>query len=197
MAKNILVILGHPAHQRESFCEALANAYSQGATESGHRVEQLKLADLQFDPLLHEGYEGEGVDGVQPPEPDILAAQENIRAAEHLVFVHPMWQFQLPALVKGFCERTLTKGFAYDRHASNPLRSGLLTGKSAHIIQTMGMPGWFYALWYRAHGAKALRDMLRFIGIKPVHCSYFGLVEKASARQKHLARCRELGVKGK
>jgi putative NADPH-quinone reductase len=35
---KILIILGHPAKKRQSLYEALANAYKEGAIESGHEV---------------------------------------------------------------------------------------------------------------------------------------------------------------
>ena len=68
---NILIILGHPARKRQSLSEALANAYKEGAIESGHEVYLYKVADKQFDPILHEGYGAE-----QAAEPDIIEAQE-------------------------------------------------------------------------------------------------------------------------
>src|ERR1035438_5649049 len=101
---NILIILGHPARKRQSLSEALANAYKEGAIESGHEVCLSKVADKQFDPILHEGYGEE-----QAAEPDIIEAQEKIRWADHLVFVYPLWEYMIPALLKGFLERTLTR----------------------------------------------------------------------------------------
>ena len=103
---KILIILGHPAKKRQSLSEALANAYKEGAIESGHEVCLYKVADKQFDPILHEGYGEE-----QTVEPDIAEAQEKIRWADHLVFVYPLWEYMIPALLKGFLERTLTRGF--------------------------------------------------------------------------------------
>ena len=59
MKKKILIILGHPARQRQSFCEALAIAYKESAVQAGHAVEYIKISNLDFDPILHEGYVGE------------------------------------------------------------------------------------------------------------------------------------------
>src|ERR1035441_10403835 len=88
---KILIILGHPAKKRQSLSEALANAYKEGAIESGHEVRLYKVADKQFDPILHEGYWEE-----QAAEPDIIEAQERIRWADHLVFVYPLWEYMIP-----------------------------------------------------------------------------------------------------
>jgi putative NADPH-quinone reductase len=189
---KILIILGHPARKRQSLSEALANAYKEGAIERGHEVRLYKVADKQFDPILHEGYEEE-----QAAEPDIIEAQERIRWADHLVFVYPLWEYMIPALLKGFLERTFTRGFAYLERDSQK-KGKLLAGKSARLIQTSGMPSFIYRFWYRAHGAKALRDMLGFCGIRPVRATYFGMIEAADdARRKHwLNKVKLLGSQG-
>jgi NAD(P)H dehydrogenase (quinone) len=190
---KILIILGHPARKRRSLCEALANAYKEGAIESGHEVCLYKVADKQFDPIMHEGYGEE-----QAAEPDILEAQERIRWADHLVFVYPLWDYMIPALLKGFLERTFTRGFAYLERDSQKKRK-LLAGKSARLIQTSGMPAFLYRFWYRAHGAKALRDVLGFCGIRPVRATYFGMIETAddARRKQWLNKIKLLGSNGK
>jgi NAD(P)H dehydrogenase (quinone) len=190
---KILIILGHPARKRQSFSEALANAYKDGAIEGGHEVCLYKVADKQFDPILHEGYEEE-----QAAEPDIAEARERILWADHLVFVYPLWEYMVPALLKGFLERTLTRGFAYLERDSQK-NGKLLACKSARLIQTSGMPAIIYRFWYRAHGMKALRDMLGFCGIRPVHASCFGMMKTAddARRKRWLNEINILGSKGK
>ena len=192
MIKNILIILGHPAHERQSFCEALALAYQSSAQAAGHEVKLIILARLSFDPILHEGNAAN-----QPLEPDIAEAQAQLLWAEHLVFIYPMWGYMIPVLLKGFFERTFTPGFAYAAKSNNPLKRGLLGEKSARLIQTMGMPALAYRLLYRAHGAKALKSMLKFCGMAPVRIAYFGLIEGSDARRKtYLEKTQELGRVG-
>jgi putative NADPH-quinone reductase len=191
MAKRILIIIGHPAKERLSFSEALGLAYMKGAQVSGHEVQLINIARLNFDPILHEGYEGD-----QPPEQDISDAQQKILWAKHLVIIYPMWGYMTPGLLKGFFERTFTPGFAYAEQSSNPLNCGLLSGKSAQIIQTMGMPGFVYRILYQAHGAKALRDMLKFCGIRPININYFGAIDDSEKRNTYVERATVLGRKG-
>lgn len=193
MPRRILVILGHPAQARPSFCEKVALTYKEGAEAAGHAVEVVKVAELKFDPILHEGYKGE-----QSPEEDIKILQRKISDAEHIVFVYPLWQFMIPALLKGVLERTLTPGFAYALTATNPLRAGLLQGKSSRLIQTMGMPALVYRLFFGAHGAKALAGILRFCGIGPIRITYFGMIEdpKGHRHERYLNTAHSLGNGG-
>ena len=190
MGKRILIINGNPATLRESFSAALCKAYADGAAGGGHEVRRLNIAGLSFDPILHEGLHGE-----QVLEPDLLKAQDDIRWAQHLVFAYPMWQFGIPALLKGFGERALTPGFAYALSGKNPLQLGLLKGRSARLIQTMGMPDSLYRLVYRAHGGKAFGSALGFCGIAPVRFTFLGLIESGDKTRRHyLDRVRRLGV---
>lgn len=189
MSKRILIINGNPARLRESFSAALVAAYRHGAEAAGHIVRVLNLAQMTFDPILHEGYYGQ-----QPAEPDIEDAQAQILWAEHIVFVYPMWQFNIPALLKGFCERAFTPDFAYRVNATTPMEAGLLKGRSARIIQTMGMPGPMYGMLFGAHGGRAFKSMLGFGGLAPVRCAFLGMIEAGDeTRQRHLKRVRALG----
>jgi NAD(P)H dehydrogenase (quinone) len=188
---KIFVILGHPSRKRVTFCEALANAYAEGAKGAGHEVILYKIADKQFDPVLHEGY-----GDVPPPEPDIADARAKVAWAEHIVLVYPLWEFMIPALLKGFLERLLILGGTDPDPAKKVFK---LTGKTARIVQTSGMPGFFYRFYYGAHGTKALKDLLNFSGVASTHASYYGLVEgrDAAYRQKLLEEVKKLGSRGR
>lgn len=72
----------------------------------------------------------------------------------------------------------------------------LLKGRSARLIVTMGMPAFFYRLYYRAHSLKSLkRNILEFCGIAPVRASLVGTVEAAGHRELWLAKVQALGRK--
>ena len=192
MTKRILIILGHPARAHQSFSEALAVAYQTGAKGAGHEVKLVSIAQLNFDPILHEGYQGN-----QSPEVDIVDAQQKVRWAEHMVFIYPMWEYMIPALLKGFLERTFTPDFAYAAKSNNSFKRGLLGGKSARIIQTTGMPSLAYRVLYQAHGVKAFKSMLKFCGIAPVRITYFGSIDESDAKRKtYLEKTLALGQAG-
>jgi putative NADPH-quinone reductase len=106
MSKRMLVILGHPS--TDSFCGALSETYVQAAKDAGHDVRLLRLDALDFDPVLHHGY-----NTIQPLEPELLQAQADITWAEHLTFVYPIWWGGIPALMKGFLDRIFLPGFAF------------------------------------------------------------------------------------
>jgi putative NADPH-quinone reductase len=110
------------------------------------------------------------------------------------VFLYPLWLGDMPALLKGFLEQVARPGFAL-AYTDKGFPRKLLKGRSARVVVTMGMPGFFYSLIYRAHSLKSLeRDILSFAGIRPVRHSVVGSVESGPEhRQRWLDRMKALG----
>ena len=189
--KRILMILG--TSKSDSLCHAIAEAYSSGARGEGHVVRQLKLGELQFDPILREGY-GQH----QALEPDLLEAQRQIHWAEHLVFVYPVWWGGVPALLKGFFDRTFLPGFAFKYRNRSQLWDKLLTGRTADLLVTLDTPPWYFRWIY---GAPAHRQMVRtilgFCGIKTRRLTEFAPVRPSSEEQRQgwLRKAENLGVR--
>jgi putative NADPH-quinone reductase len=189
---RIAVIQGHPDHRAAHFGHALAAGYAQAAKESGHDVRMIEVARLDF-PLLRSAREWQ--DGVACAA--IREAQKTIAWAEHLVIVFPLWLGDMPALLKAFFEQALRPGFAIAKGAAGlGSKKKLLKGKSARIVVTMGMPAFFYRLYFRAHSVKNLqRNILEFCGVSPVRTTLVGPVEGKSAGQRELwlAKVQALG----
>lgn len=189
MQKRVLVIFGHPS--TESLCGGLADTYVSAAERAGHDVRRINLADLTFDPLLRHGYAGP-----QELEPDLRNAQEQLTWAEHVVFIYPMWWGSMPALLKGFIDRTFLPGFAFKYHKRSPLWSRLLVGRTAELLVTMDTPPLFNKLVNRSPGEKQMkRSVIQFTGMKLVRATSFGKVRKSSParRAKWIAKAEALG----
>ena len=194
-SRRILLVQGHPDPGSGHLCHALAAAYAAGAAKGGHAVRQVDVARLEF-PLLRSQHEWEH--GALPP--GLQQAQEDIRWAEHIVLFFPLWLGDMPALLKGFLEQVARPGFAFDYSDSGPAftRKGL-TGRSARVVVTMGMPALVYRWYFRAHSVKLLeRNILGFVGIAPVHQTLLGGVGALDAGQaaRWLAKMRRHGERG-
>lgn len=173
MSLKVLLICGHP--RRESLSSSLAEAYAEGARTAGADVRTLALADLEFAPDVVEQHIND-----QPREPDILAAQQGIAWAEHLVLVFPTWWGLYPARLKAFLDRVLTPGFAFTEADTPSGFTGCLGGRTAHLLTTMDTPGLVYRLLYGSPGRLALeRATLGFCGVGPVRFTAFGPVKDA------------------
>lgn len=171
---KIAIIIGHP--QQQTFSDALAEAYERGAKAAGHEVKRIALATLDFDPILRGGYRFE-----QPLEPDLQAAYDWMVESDHWVIVFPLWLGDMPAILKGFLERVLQPDLIRRQGTEHAMNFRIFRNKSARILMTMGMPTLFYRLWYGASTIRLMkRNILHFIGVKPVRETLFGMVADVS-----------------
>ena len=193
MGKRIAIIQGHPSPQSKHLCHELAGAYATGAIAAGHDVRRIEVGQIEF-PVLRTADEWKS--GVLPD--GVRTAQEIIRWAGHLVVVFPLWTGTMPALLKMFLEQVARPGFAMRRRADGRGMDPQLTGKSARIVVTMGMPAWLFRWSSHSCGVRGLqRGTLPSWGIRPVKGTYIGGVdEKNFDAQKWLVALREIGGRG-
>ena len=191
---RIVLIQGHPDASAPHLCHTLAEAYARGALEAGHEVRTIDVATIDF-ALLRSQHEWEL--GLLPAR--LRPAQDDIRWAQHLVVFFPLWLGDMPALLKGFLEQVARPGFAFTpAEGANPFGRKGLTGRSARVVVTMGMPAMVYRWYFRAHSVKSLeRNILGFVGIAPVHETLVGSVEQLGEGgvAKWKARMRALGAR--
>ena len=186
---KIAIVVGNP--MRNSYSEGLGKAYLRGAEAGGHDAKLFLLAHMKFDAILREGYRRE-----QPLGPDLVAARQALQASDHLVFVFPLWAGDMPAIMKGFIERVLQPDLLAIQKSGGKASWKIFKGKSARIIMTMGMPGWFYRWYYGAHALKLLRrNVLHLIGVKPVRSTIYGMIEAVGdqTRKQWLREVEALG----
>lgn len=189
--RRILLVQGHPDTERTHFGHALEAAYVEGARDAGHEVEVVQVARLDF-PMLRSAAEFEEGD----PPATIAAIQESLLAADHLVFIMPLWLGDMPALVKGFLEQLLRPAFVRGtRTYGNRPGPSRLRGRSVRLVVTMGIPALIYRLWF---GAAAIRNLRRgvfgFVGLGSVRSTLIGLAGGSdAARNRWLERMRALG----
>ncbi len=187
--KRILIVQGHPDNSRQHFCHALAQSYELDAAEAGHQVDVIDVP-ASGAACLRSRAEWEG------SLPEYAAeAQRAIAAADHIVFIYPLWLGSMPALLKAWLEQVFREGFAFTtgKRGWRPR----LKGKSARVIVTMGMPAFAYKWFFLAHSLRSFeRNILKFCGIRPVRWSVFGMVEDSNPgrRRKYLAETARNGA---
>lgn len=155
---NILWILAHP--EPRSLNGALRDAGIKSLIDLGHDYRESDLYAMEWRPTV------ESSDfTAHPPEqpllvpraselahrtgtlsPDIRAEHEKLAWADAIVFQFPLWWFSVPAILKGWFDRVLVKGFGYG--VTDPENSGRtarygegeLAGKRALAVVTAGGP---------------------------------------------------------
>jgi len=176
MTKNILLILGHPSEN--SFCKALLDAYQKGAESAGATCKTIYISQLNFNVNLSGGYKtGE----VMQLEADLVAAQQLLQWADHVVMAYPNWWGFMPAITKGFIDRILLPGFAFKHQSGKIFPEKLLKGKSMRLLVTMDTPKWWFYLIYRAAQYRILKDIVfGYVGFDPIRFSTFGFIRKST-----------------
>ncbi|XP_021573958.1 ribosyldihydronicotinamide dehydrogenase [quinone] isoform X2 [Carlito syrichta] len=101
---------------------------------------------------------------------DIIDEQKKVREADLVIFQFPLYWFSVPAILKGWMDRVLCQGFAFDIpeffYNSGFLKDKLAllsvtTGGTAELYTKAGVSGDFrYFLWPLQHGT------LHFCGFK-------------------------------
>lgn len=187
--KNILIINGHP--DKESFNYALSEAYIKGAQNSNSEIKLINIAELNFNPNLEFGYKKR-----TELEPDLLDAQEKIKWADHIVWVYPVWWASVPAIMKGFIDRVLLPGYAFQKREGSLFWDKYLTGKTSRLICTLDQPDWYYRFFNGCPSHKAMKkSTMKFVGVKSVKITAIGPIRlsKEEFRVKWLRKVEKLG----
>jgi putative NADPH-quinone reductase len=176
--KKVLIINGHP--NKNSFCNALTQSYQKGSVANGNEVSVLNLYDLNFNANLTEGYSKS-----TELETDLITAQEKITWANHIVIIHPVWWGSVPAILKGFFDRTLLPGFAFKYHEKGVMWDKLLKGKTGHIIYTCDTPNFIYRYFFNAPSVNQVKNRtFGFCGISPVKVTAVSPIRKSTPEFK-------------
>ena len=108
---RVLVVYAHPVET--SFCAGLKTVVLD-ALASRHEIDLLDLYAEKFDAVLSREERLLYHDVPQNLTPAISGYVERVRAAEALVFVYPVWNFGMPAILKGWFDRIFVPGVAFD-----------------------------------------------------------------------------------
>jgi putative NADPH-quinone reductase len=177
MKKNVLLILGHS--NEDSFCSSVSDIYLEKLSNLKNiNLKFISLAKIKFDPILHKGYRE-----IQELEPDLKSAQKDILWANHIIFIYPIWWMNMPAILKGFCDRIFLPGFAFRYIKGIPF--GLLKDKTAEIIVSCGGPKIFYKFFSGKIAIKVLKNnILKFCGIKTKKITIYSGILKGDYKNK-------------
>jgi NAD(P)H dehydrogenase (quinone) len=134
---NVSVILAHPS--KGSFNYAIAGTVVTTLKDNGHQVRYHDLYEERFDPILPASEIPKNAD----LRPLIKNHCDEIATAEGIVIIHPNWWGQPPAILKGWIDRVIRPGVAYeflDGDSGEGVPCGLLKAKTALVFNTSNTP---------------------------------------------------------
>ncbi|HAS41590.1 MAG TPA: NADPH:quinone reductase [Microscillaceae bacterium] len=142
---KVVIVFNHP--YEGSYCNAVLQSVTTGLKKAHHEVDLIHLDQDSFNPVMTAA-DLKGFRDKKPVDPKVLEYNDRIKNADHLIFIFPIWWELMPALTKGFIDKVIFPGIAYDyTNASNtrmkPLWQQL---KGVTLITTMNTPNWAYWL---------------------------------------------------
>jgi NAD(P)H dehydrogenase (quinone) len=105
---KISIILAHP--NIGSFNHAIAEASAKTLRQNGHEVVLHDLYHENFNPILPYSE----IPKSAPVDLEIQRHCEDIISSDDIIVVHPNWWGQPPAILKGWIDRVIRPGVAYE-----------------------------------------------------------------------------------
>ena len=140
---HVLVVYCHPVET--SYHAALHREVVARLQSAGHTVDDCDLYAENFNPVMSRE-ERLGYHDVPANQQPVAEYVERLRRAEALVLCFPTWCFGMPAMLKGFCDRLLMPGVAFDLSDPQNVKPMLGHIKRISAVVTYGRPRW--TAWY-------------------------------------------------
>ncbi|WP_341894549.1 NAD(P)H-dependent oxidoreductase [Ferrovibrio terrae] len=184
---RVLVLYAHPVET--SFHAALHARVVAALKAAGHEVDDCDLYAEGFNPVLSReerlNYHNTAVNRA-PVQPYV----DRLLAAEALVLCFPVWCFGLPAILKGWFDRVLMPGVAFDISDPADVKPALTHLKKIAAFTTYGRPRWM-ALFMGDPPRKVITRYLRALtgGTRVDYHAYYHMnVATPESLRRHLDR---------
>lgn len=168
-----LLVAAHP--DPDSFAMANLDAARRGFERGGATVDVIDLYRDGFSAAMTRE-ERLAYLGDEPIlSPQVADYAERVLAADAIAFIYPTWWSGLPAILKGFLERTLVPGVAFKFHPrSIQIRPGLGNIRRIIGVSTYGSPR-PYVAFVNDNGRRTLTRTLRLSAGVRTRTTWLGL----------------------
>ena len=193
---KIYVIFAHPS--RQSFTREVLDEFLRGLQEAGHSIEIGDLYQMNFkSDMDRQQYTREtGTDPDAPLPADVMQEHAKLNAADALVIIYPVWWSDCPAKLKGWFDRVLTFGYAYnydgDKHSTAKLeiQKALVICPAGHPVDYLEQIGIAESM-----RRVMINDRLLGVGVKKARMEILGgmMQNDPEIRKRNLATAYRLG----
>ena len=141
---NTLIVFAHP--HVGSYCHSIMEAVQKGLRKSGQACKVIDLNKDGFDPVMRSkdlkafAQLGKGeTAALSELDPLVLRYKKKLEWAESLVMIFPTWWMTMPAMMKGFIDKVIFPGVAYEM-VDGRLELRLRRLRQVTVISTMNTP---------------------------------------------------------
>lgn len=117
----------------------ISDLYGQGFTPQAQKWDFVTTSGNHFNYMLEQKH---AASLEMAFSPDIASEIQKVQAADIVLFVAPMWWMNVPAIMRGWFDRVLAMGFAWD--SGKFYENGLLRGKQAMLALAAGHPAEYF-----------------------------------------------------
>lgn len=182
-SKSILIVYCHPYPQ--SFNHAILTHLEKNLTNHGLHYQLIDLYGDHFQPfydaeelrLFHQG---------QTHDPLVKRYLDQLKTADGIIFVTPIWWNSIPGMLKGFIDKVMKEGDGLTHTVTRTGISGCLTNlKHAYVFTTSTSP----TFWFRIASGNGIQKIfinktLEQLGIRKAKWYNFGNISHATKKQR-------------
>ncbi|UII25191.1 NAD(P)H-dependent oxidoreductase [Fulvivirga maritima] len=140
---RVAIIFNHP--YEGSYCNAILTAVTKGLQTANHEIDLIHLDKDNFNPVMTSA-DLKAFRDKKPVDPKVTEYKHRLQKADHLIFIFPIWWELMPAMTKGFIDKVIFPGVAYDytNKANTRMKPLFEQIKSVTLITTMNTPKMLY-----------------------------------------------------
>lgn len=140
---KVVIVFNHPYDG--SYCHAILHAVISGLRKANHDVDVIHLDKEGFNPVM-TARDLKAFTERRPVDPKVIEYKQRIGESGHLVFIFPIWWELMPAMTKGFIDKVIFPGVAYDYKPNGFMTPRFPNIKGVTLITTMNTPAFIYRL---------------------------------------------------
>jgi NAD(P)H dehydrogenase (quinone) len=187
---RVLYLYCHPLP--ESFHAAIRAKALDGLAAGGHQVDLLDLYAEGFNPVLSAD-ERRRYHDLTRNQAGLEVYVRRLERADALIVQFPIWCFGMPAMLKGFFDRMILPGVAFDLAVPTQARPLLHNLRRIAGIVTYGRPRWT-AVLMGDPPRRIVTRYLRWFAMRGARVDYYALyhmnVASEAARMAFLEKIR-------
>ena len=189
---NVLVIFAHPS--KDSMCGTLFAAVCEEVENAGHHIRVHDLITEKFNPVFsayerinHIGDLEQKLDDM----PELRSHVEDLQWCDTVILVYPTWWSGQPAVLKGWFDRVLMNGVAWELPEGKARLSPLLTNvRRLIVVTTHGSPKWVNMLQGEPGKRTAFRSVRLMFHFR-TRCTWAGVygmdkLDDSESRQRKI-----------
>ena len=194
---KVLVVLAHP--NPDSFSHAIVDRVVSTLANREHSVSVIDLYGLDYSPALTRAELSAYPTSEPAIDPMVIEHTRLIQECSTIVFVYPTWWSSMPAILKGWIDRTMLPGIAFSVDPQTlKLQPGLTNVRRLVGISTFGGPR-LASFVVRDNGSKIVTRSLRAVCHRRCRTTWLRMFNVDSStvaqREKFLRRVERIAQK--